>query len=419
MNCTPQKLTIQPVKRGMLARKLLQAANRQARSALPELPMIDEGIQKQPGTVTKVLGPYPNGGKWRLVVKEGAQRKSLVCDTEQEALSVRAQLLGVFDDRASKTIGEVIVEYLAYKRRTGCVERSISAISCKLVGFLPVEKTVNSITTQIAERLYSAQTERVAVATHHGNLKCAKAFFAYCIKQKYVPNNPFANVQRVGKARAGKPQLRQDEARRLSDYLVKEASNGELPALALLVQVILGLRSGEVLNLRKRDLDCHATVVVVDGTKNKNARRNLELHAPMVRELLLQRCSSLGPDSFIFAPDGATAPRKTPGLWKCLGRYCKRAGVPPVCPHSLRGLHSTLAVKAGATSSFVAQALGHGSDAVTRKHYILPSALDSARSARVADALLGQASLDSLIATLRGLPSEQLDLVCAAVGLRR
>jgi hypothetical protein len=82
-------------------------------------------------------------------------------------------------------------------------------------------------------------------------------------------------------------------------------------------------------------------------------------------------------------------------------------------------LRSSLAVKAGATSSLVAQALGHGSDEITRKHYIAASALDSAKSAGVVGALLGPGDLDTLIATLRGLPSMQLDLVCAAVGLHR
>lgn len=47
------------------------------------------------------------------------------------------------------------------------------------------------------------------------------------------------------------------------------------------------------------------------------------------------------------------------------------------------------------------------------------SAIDSARSARVAGALLGEADLDSSIATLRGLPSIQLDRSCAAVGIAR
>jgi hypothetical protein len=102
-----------------------------------------------------------------------------------------------------------------------------------------------------------------------------------------------------------------------------------------------------------------------------------------------------------------------------LTRACKLTGVPVVCPHSLRGLNATLAVEAGATCSLVAHALGHGSDAVTRRHYIAPSALDAARSARVASALLGTVDLSGLITTLRSLPAEQLEHVCSAVGYRR
>lgn len=104
---------------------------------------------------------------------------------------------------------------------------------------------------------------------------------------------------------------------------------------------------------------------------------------------------------------------------KALKRFCKQVGVPIVCPHSLRGLHSSLVVQAGATCALVAQALGHGSDVVTRRHYIDPSPLDSARSARVVSALLGPSPLDSLIGTLRNLPMDQLDTVCSAVGYHR
>ena len=39
-------------------------------------------------------------------------------------------------------------------------------------------------------------------------------------------------------------------------------------------------------------------------------------------------------------------------------KLCDEAGVPRVSTHSLRGLHSTLALEAGATSSAVAAALG-------------------------------------------------------------
>lgn len=85
-------LTSRNEKRGTLTRKLLQAAKRR-RATQPTMPLPSDKEQPSQNKSAKVLGPYPNGGKWRLVVKEGSQRKSIVCDTEQAALTVRAQLL--------------------------------------------------------------------------------------------------------------------------------------------------------------------------------------------------------------------------------------------------------------------------------------------------------------------------------------
>ena len=65
----------------------------------------------------------------------------------------------------------------------------------------------------------------------------------------------------------------------------------------------------------------------------------------------------------------------------------------------------------------MARALGHGSDEVTKRHYISESAMDSARSARVSEALAGD--LDGLIAHLLALSPAQRDQVCSAIGYRR
>ena len=53
---------------------------------------------------------------------------------------------------------------------------------------------------------------------------------------------------------------------------------------------------------------------------------------------------------------------------------CDRLGIPRVCPHALRGLHATLAVKTGVSVRAVADALGHGSVEITKRHYITPGA---------------------------------------------
>ena len=65
-------------------------------------------------------------------------------------------------------------------------------------------------------------------------------------------------------------------------------------------------------------------------------------------------------------------------------------------PHSLRGLHATLALEGGATADAVAKALGHSSFATTAQHYASPSSVANSRSSRVAQALGTDAELEGL-----------------------
>lgn len=407
--------TDRPLKHGRLAQLLQRTPRTHARRLRASEEASDDTTTTHPA---KVLGPYRNGKKWRLLVFD-PHRQAKVFDDRETAIRVRDSLLVELGGRSNRTVGDVVAEFLIHKRKRGCVEVSIRTVRDKLA-WLPADAALLSITPNKAESLYSAHTEKVAVATHHACLRFTKALFNWCVKQKYILESPFSAVQSVGKPKKGKLQLRQDEAKTLSEFLIARASEGDFRALALMVQVLLGLRSGEVLKLRKRDLDCGGTRVVIEGTKNENAKRIVELKdAPIVLELLARRIAGLEAEELIFTQKKRTRQLTTTALYKALHIFCKRAGVPVVCPHSLRGLHSTLAVQAGATCSLVAHALGHGSTDVTKRHYIAPAALESARSARVASALLGSTDMNLLVNTLRNLPAEQLDAVISSVGSNR
>src|SRR5262249_23133481 len=58
-----------------------------------------------------------------------------------------------------------------------------------------------------------------------------------------------------------------------------------------------------------------------------------------------------------------------------------------ICPHSLRGLHATLAIEEGATGDVVARALGHTNFSITAKHYASADSVINARLARASQAL--------------------------------
>ena len=86
--------------------------------------------------------------------------------------------------------------------------------------------------------------------------------------------------------------------------------------------------------------------------------------------------------------------QKRSAFAKLVRRLCALAGVPQVCPHSLRGLWATLAVESGQACEAVAAALGHGSFATTSKHYATPSSVHSAQSDRAGEALFRNRSED-------------------------
>ncbi|MBL8631939.1 MAG: tyrosine-type recombinase/integrase, partial [Myxococcales bacterium] len=127
--------------------------------------------------------------------------------------------------------------------------------------------------------------------------------------------------------------------------------------------------------------------VFVNGTKNRNAKRRLELFAP-VAELLATHCEKRPLTERIFARDREKQPSPN-WMYKRLHSYCDEAQIGRVCPHSLRGLHSSLALEAGATSNDVARSLGHSSFAITAKHYAKADSIEVGKARRVADSLHG------------------------------
>jgi integrase len=238
----------------------------------------------------------------------------------------------------------------------------------------------------------------LSVSTHHFLLILAKGGGKWAQKEGLLSVNPFADVSPLGKRRAGKMQLRIDEAHQLSHVALELAAEGDSAALGVLLMLHLGLRQGEVGARVARDVDAGGKILWVPTGKTKNAVRRLKV-PEFLQDPLLRLASQKQPAGLLFT-DGTTPPKRQ-YFWQKVRRLCTRAQVPLVCPHSLRGLHATLALEAGATSTMVAHALGHGSFAMTAKHYASPKSVQGARTARVAEALaLGDDAISRVLADL-------------------
>ena len=137
--------------------------------------------------------------------------------------------------------------------------------------------------------------------------------------------------------------------------------------------LLLGMRASEVLGRIVRDLDDGGTVLWIARGKTDNARRRLTV-LEILQPLLNRLAAVKSAESLIFGTSAAhpNRPLTDAWLWGHVQKLCAAAGVPRMSTHSLRGLHSTLALEAGATSGAVAAALGRGSFQITAKHYAAP-----------------------------------------------
>ena len=346
----------------------------------------------------RVLGPYPERNRFRLVVIENGARKSLYVGSLEEARVTRDELEKQLMRPPTVRLDDALDEYAHFRVQTArCLERTSEEQMARLRQFLDsyVDQDIAALTPRAAQQLYNKATERtsektgtiVAAATHRFYLGLAKSFFNWAVTRNYVKESPFKPVTPVGKVRVGKPQLRIDEARRFAETaLTLYTEQGDTLALASLMALLLGLRASEVLLRVARDVDDGGRILWIDGGKTHNARRHLRV--PDVLQGHLQKLvSTLSPDDPLFGRGRTGQPHRRQTLHAEVARICVRSGVPTVCPHSLRGLYATLAVESGAVSAAVAASLGHGSFAMTSRHYAQPTAVRNAQTSRVLDFL--------------------------------
>ena len=342
----------------------------------------------------RVLGPYLERGKWRLIIVEDVGRRSVFFPTREEALKFKASAKREIAIPPSRRIADVIEQWRTHAQRSAkCKPKTIDHQYRRLNFFLsPVaDFDIAALTPNRAAALYEEATQRpsprtgsvLAAASQRYDLWAAQCFFRWAIRQGYVGSTPFRDVKPTGKVNAGKPQLRIEEARRFTAAALDYFEETQHPlAIGALLALTLGLRTSEVIERVVRDLDDGARYLWIDSGKTASARRHLEV-PELVRSHLLRLASGKRSDALLFGEKRKGGPIRRQTMWEMVQRLCVRAGVPAVCTHSLRGLWATLAVQSGAASHVVAANLGHHSFEMTERHYAQGSAVKNAATARV------------------------------------
>ncbi len=166
--------------------------------------------------------------------------------------------------------------------------------------------------------------------------------------------------------------------------------------------VLTGLRIGELLVLRWRDVDLSLGVLHVRRTlyeghfyepKSKRSRRTVPLAPKGVEILSASKARAAQPDALVFSTALGTPLDRRNLLKRQVQPACKGLGLVGLGWHWLRHAHATLLDSVGTPLGTVQALLGHSSSEITREVYLHSIPAD-ARSAvqKVEQLLIGPKS---------------------------
>jgi integrase len=334
---------------------------------------------------SRVHGPYAHGKQWRLVVvSETGARDYPTFGSEEEALEVMTALRAEWGPGTPGTVGDLIDRYEGWLRDRGRRASTIGTTTMRLRRFFGslTARDARQVTAARCQERYEALCGELAAATHQNILGEARTFAAWALKRKWIRRDPVREIESVGRANEGKPQLRLDEARAFTACALELADAGNDAGVAVLCALVLGMRASEVVGRLVEDVDDGGRLLWIPQSKTAAGRRTLVVPAFM-RGRLVQLAEGRKPQESLFR----SANREWISDWS--ERICTLAGVRRVTTHGLRGTHATLAVEGGTSPADVARTLGHADESIVVGVYAKPGSGKAAGAERLLRVLKG------------------------------
>jgi integrase len=381
--------------------------------------------------------PRPDGSV-KVTWKRGFLTKKAAQDALREALVAASK--GTWTEPSKRTVGSWLDEWVGTLRLSpstiASYRKNLRLHVTPYIGDVPLARLTSTRLTTLYRDLetggrrdgrggagLSARTVRY-IATIIGKALDA----AVDAEPPLLAVNPARKAQPPTAKQARSPEMHPWTAGQLATFLAWSAENSQLHA-AWRVLAMTGMRRGEVLALRWRDVDTDAATIAIrrsvgvvrnagEGAeireaapKTDKSRRVIDLDPATVAVLQAWRwdrelaATELARDSSLVFCDLEGAhlhPERFWRTWKTTLARCRRelgADAPPeITIHDLRHTHASLLLSAGEPVKTVSERLGHASVTVTLAVYghVMPG--DQKRAASRFAALLGEASSSSQVA---------------------
>jgi len=193
------------------------------------------------------------------------------------------------------------------------------------------------------------------------------------VRDNLVAKNAAAGVKLPRTSRKPPVYLTHEQVSALADHA------GQYEGLVLTL-AYTGLRWGEIVGLRVRDLDMLRRKVTISENAVQSGKR-IDVGTPKAHkqrtvplpEFLLpylgRQCEGKSRDDLLWSDDAGAHLRRPHPVSGWFAKAVIESGIPRATPHDLRHTAASLAVSAGANVKAVQKMLGHASAAMTLDIY--------------------------------------------------
>jgi integrase len=359
-----------------------------------------------------------NDTRWEATMVVDGEKYCKYGKTRQEALRKLTDLRRTLEqhtplDDERQTVGEFLERWLngKIKLRPGTATRYREYLMLHTVPTLGRLK-LKLLTPQHLESLYAARLRSGASSTsvHHQHVVIQEALTS-AVRQGLVYRNPAQLVDAPPLARSEIHPLLEDQARMLLASL-----HGERLYPLYVTALATGMRQGEILALRWRDVDLDGGFLAVrrsvryvarmgfvfDEPKTKRGRRTIGLSTAACAALEAHRQAQVTEKARLGAtweypelvfPTSVGTPIQGSWLLQHLRQCLARADLPRIRFHDLRHTAATILLSHNVNPKVVSEMLGHSSVAITLDIYshVLPHMQHDA-AATMAQALFGESN---------------------------
>jgi len=313
------------------------------------------------------MGIFQKGNNWYIdYYVKGRRKRKKIGPSKKLALQVlkdvqikmaKGEYLGIYEEKKIP-FNKYSEQYLAFSKAnkaSSTYRRHDQNNIAHLVSFFK-DRYIYEITPQMIEKYKVGRLEKVAPATVNRELASLKHMFTKAIEWGYVKENPAKRVKLLKEPPGRLRYLRAEEV----EALLRACSGHIRPIVVTALNT--GMRKGELLCLRWRDIDLKNRKITVVNTKN-NESRVIPINHTLHKELssLFEKLKG----EYAFSDRNG---RPFGDVKRGFSSAVKKAGIKDFRFHDLRHTFGSHLVMQGVDVRTVQQVMGHKDIKMTMRY---------------------------------------------------